>query len=103
MALIYVVEDDKNIREIESFALKNAGYEIQGFVCAKDFYTAMLRQKPDLALLDVMLPDEDGLEIVRKLRSDRMTKHIPILMVTAKTTEIDFQGESLASAQPDYT
>ena len=101
MALIYVVEDDKNIREIESFALKNAGYEIQGFVCAKDFYTAMLRQKPDLALLDVMLPDEDGLEIVRKLRSDRMTKHIPILMVTAKTTEID-KVKGLDMGADDY-
>ena len=82
MALIYVVEDDKNIREIESFALKNAGYEIQGFVCAKDFYTAMLRQKPDLALLDVMLPDEDGLEIVRKLRSDRTVSYTHLTLPT---------------------
>lgn len=89
MALIYVVEDDKNIREIESFALKNTGYEICDFECAKEFYQELSRKTPDIILLDIMLPDEDGLEIVKKLRSNAETKHIPIILVTAKTSEID--------------
>ncbi len=89
MALIYVVEDDKNIREIEVFALKNTGYEIKDFEYAKDFYKEMMVKKPDIIILDIMLPDEDGLEIVRKLRNGAETKHIPIILVTAKTLEID--------------
>ncbi|WMC94516.1 response regulator transcription factor [Kineothrix sp. MB12-C1] len=89
MALIYVVEDDKNIREIEVFALKNAGYEIKDFEYARDFYEEMECKKPDIVLLDIMLPDEDGLEIVRKLRSNKETKDISIILVTAKTSEID--------------
>ncbi|MBS6398239.1 MAG: response regulator transcription factor [Clostridiales bacterium] len=89
MALIYIVEDDQNIREIESFALKNSGYSVAGFECARDFYHQVAEKVPDCILLDIMLPDEDGLEIVRKLRSIPDTKKIPIMMVTAKTTEID--------------
>lgn len=89
MALIYIVEDDKNIREIESFALKNTGYEICDFECAKEFYKELDRKIPDIILLDIMLPDEDGLEIVKKLRSNGDTRHIPIILVTAKTSEID--------------
>lgn len=68
MALIYAVEDDKNILEIEMFALKNSGYQVEGFECARDFYKKLEEKQPDLALLDIMLPDEDGLEIVAKLR-----------------------------------
>lgn len=89
MALIYIVEDDKNILEIESFALKNSGYDIRGFSNAKDFYLALNDFLPDLILLDIMLPDEDGLSILQKLRSGKKTKALPIIMVTAKTTEID--------------
>ncbi|MGL5260615.1 MAG: response regulator transcription factor [Lachnospiraceae bacterium] len=89
MPLIYIVEDDKNIREIESFALKNSGYEIEDFECAKDFFEQIKVKVPNLILLDVMLPDEDGLSILQKLRSNSETKRIPIIMVTAKTTEID--------------
>lgn len=89
MALIYIVEDDQNIREIESFALKNSGYSVADFECAKDFYHQVAEKVPDCILLDIMLPDEDGLEIVRKLRSIPDTKKVPIIMVTAKTTEID--------------
>lgn len=89
MPTIYVVEDDKNIREIEAFALKNTGYQVEDFECAKEFYARMDARKPDLVLLDVMLPDEDGLSIVKKLRSVSDTKQIPIIMVTAKTTELD--------------
>lgn len=89
MALIYIVEDDVNIREIESFSLKNSGYIIEDFACAKTFWKRIYEKTPDLILLDVMLPDEDGLEIVRKLRQKAITKQIPIIMVTAKTSEMD--------------
>ena len=89
MALIYIVEDDQNIREIESFALKNSGYQIQDFSCAKDFYRALKDKTPDLTILDIMLPDEDGMEILQKLRRNPETRRLPIMMVTAKTTEMD--------------
>jgi len=89
MAVIYVVEDDRNIREIETFSLKNSGYAVEGFECAKDFYKKLSEELPNLILLDVMLPDEDGLLIVKKLRSHLETKKIPIILVTAKTSELD--------------
>ena len=89
MAMIYIVEDDENIREIEMFALKNAGYEVQGFECASDFYARLKEKVPALVLLDIMLPDEDGLTIVKKLRHTAETRKLPIIMATAKTTEID--------------
>ncbi|MCD7716526.1 MAG: response regulator transcription factor [Lachnospiraceae bacterium] len=89
MALIYVVEDDENIREIELFALKNAGYEVQGFDCASAFYARLKERMPSLVLLDLMLPDENGLEIVKKLRLSTQTRKLPIILVTAKTLEID--------------
>lgn len=101
MSLIYIVEDDKNILEIESFALKNSGYNIRGFSCAKDFYHALNDFLPDLILLDIMLPDEDGLTILKRLRSDKKTKGLPIIMVTAKTTEID-KVKGLDSGADDY-
>lgn len=89
MSLIYVVEDDGNIQEIESFALKNSGYQVESFSGAKDFYKKLLSRVPDLILLDIMLPDDDGLSMVKKLRSMPDTKKIPIILVTAKTTELD--------------
>ena len=89
MALIYIVEDDRNISEIESYALKNAGYETKEFYCAKDFYEGVKEQIPDLFLLDIMLPDKDGLQIVKELKLDKKTNMQPIILVTAKTTEID--------------
>ncbi len=101
MPTIYVVEDDKNIREIETFALKNVGYAVEGFECARDFYDRMSEKKPELVLLDIMLPDEDGLDIVQKLRSKPETKHIPVIMVTAKTTEID-KVKGLDMGADDY-
>lgn len=87
--MIYIVEDDKNIREIETFALKNSGYGVESFECASEFYKGMSQKQPDLILLDIMLPDEDGLSIVQKLRMKIETCMIPIIMVTAKTTELD--------------
>ncbi len=89
MATIYIVEDDKNIREIETFALKNSGYSVYDFECAKNFYEKIKEKVPALIILDIMLPDEDGLEIIRKLRKKQETKRVPIILVTAKTSEID--------------
>lgn len=89
MALIYIVEDDKNINEIESFALKNSGHSVVEFDCGKAFYKKLAEKVPDLVLLDIMLPDEDGLEILKKIRNVPETRKIPVIMVTAKTTEID--------------
>ena len=101
MALIYIVEDDVNIREIETFSLKNSGYTVMDFECAKDFYHKLSDKVPDLILLDIMLPDEDGLEILRKLRKNPETRKVPIIMVTAKTTEID-KVKGLDSGADDY-
>lgn len=89
MALIYIVEDDESIREIETIALKNSNYIVSAFENAKEFYKKLDELVPDLILLDVMLPDESGYDIVRKLRKRPATQNIPIIMVTAKTTEMD--------------
>ena len=89
MALVFIVEDDNDIRQIEAYALKCGGFEIEEFEDAKALYERLEKKTPDLFLLDVMLPDEDGLEIVKKLRAMPQTKHLPVMMVTAKTTELD--------------
>ena len=89
MALIYIVEDDESIREIETIALKNSNYIVSAFENAKEFYKKLDELVQDLILLDVMLPDESGYDIVRKLRKRPATQDIPIIMVTAKTTEMD--------------
>ncbi len=89
MALIYIVEDDDSIREIEEYALMNAKHKVIGFSCAKDFYKKMGEVLPDLCLLDIMLPDESGNDIIKKIRKNPETKKLPVIMVTAKTTEMD--------------
>lgn len=89
MAWVYIVEDDRNIREIERFALQNSGYQVEEFSCAKDFYNGISQRTPDCVLLDILLPDEDGLEILTKFRSVPGMKRIPVMMVTAKTAELD--------------
>ena len=101
MALIYIVEDDKNISEIESFALKNAGHETMEFPDGKSFSRELMDKKPDLILLDIMLPDEDGLTILKNLRERRETRKIPVIMVTAKTTEND-KVKGLDNGADDY-
>ena len=89
MALIYVVEDDESIREIEMIALRNSGYEVVAFENAGSFYDKLSAVIPDLLLLDIMLPDSDGNTIVKKLRMLPETRRLPIIMVTAKTSEVD--------------
>ncbi len=87
--MIFIVEDDENIREMESYALKNSGYDVRGFADGVALFAALEEELPRLILLDIMLPGEDGLALLRKLRSDDRTRKIPIMMVTAKTTELD--------------
>ena len=101
MKSVYVVEDDANIREIEIFALKNSGYEVDGFANASDFFKAIRKKKPALILLDIMLPDEDGISVLMKLRSDPDTRELAVIMVTAKTSEID-KVKGLDSGADDY-
>ena len=113
MANIFIVEDDSNIREIEMFALKNSGYLVEGFENAKDFFKRLADKKPDLVLLDIMLPDIDGMEILSRIKNSFLqsvlgviknvpeTKRIPVIMVTAKTTEID-KVKGLDTGADDY-
>ena len=101
MAVIYVVEDDENIREIERIALGNSGYEVREFASAADFYKALRERVPDLLLLDIMLPDADGIDIIKTIRADKKAEMLPIILVTAKTTEID-KVKGLDAGADDY-
>lgn len=101
MALIYVVEDDKSIQEIETFALNGSGYQTVGFCTGTDFFEALQKEIPSLVILDVMLPDCDGISIVKMLREKNDTASIPIILVTAKTAEID-KVKGLDSGADDY-
>lgn len=101
MPLIYVVEDDKNISEIECFALKNCSYEVEAFESAGAFWSRIKEKLPDMILLDIMLPDEDGLTILYKLRLKKETAKLPIIMITAKTAEID-KVKGLDMGADDY-
>ena len=87
--MIYYVEDDTNIRDLTVYALKQAGFEAAGFAAAGEFFVACKRRLPELVLLDIMLPEVDGLEILHMLREDPATKHLPVMMLTAKGTEFD--------------
>lgn len=87
--MIYYVEDDTNIRDLTIYALKQGGFDARGFENAQEFYDALRVQLPELILLDIMLPEVDGLEILRTLRSNPATKQVPIMMLTAKGTEYD--------------
>ncbi len=89
MPTIYCVEDDENIRELIVYALKNSNFDAVGFENAEEFYLALNKSVPDLVLLDIMLPGEDGLSILKKLKSQSATEYIPVMMITAKTSEYD--------------
>ena len=99
--MIYIVEDDRNIQEIELFALKNSGYQAAGFETAKEFYKALDTRLPELILLDIMLPDEDGMSILKRLSARPDTQRIPVILVTAKATEID-KVKGLDGGADDY-
>lgn len=87
--LIYIVEDDTAIKELECYALINSEFSVEGFERGKELFDALTTKIPALILLDIMLPDEDGIHILKKIRSTMAYRDIPIIMVTAKTTEID--------------
>ncbi|MEE0913082.1 MAG: response regulator transcription factor [Ruminococcus sp.] len=99
--LIYIVEDDTDIRELETYALKNSGYDVQSFSESKSFFRACTAELPQLVILDVMLPDFDGLSVLEKLRQDAVIKSIPVILVTAKTSEMD-KVKGLDMGADDY-
>lgn len=99
--MIYYVEDDDNIRELVVYTLQNAGYSSRGFSSGGQFFKALAAELPDLVLLDIMLPDEDGITILKKLRAETATGELPIIMVTAKGGEYD-KVVGLDSGADDY-
>lgn len=99
--MIYYVEDDPNIRELASYALRQAGFEAACFPDAEGFFAACAERVPDLVLLDIMLPGMDGMEILRRLRADGATEHVPVMMLTAKGTEYD-KVSGLDAGADDY-
>lgn len=99
--MIYLVEDDNSIRELVIYTLQSTGFEARGFACGADFWEGMKEDMPELVLLDIMLPDEDGLSILRKLRGTAATQKLPVMMLTAKGTEYD-KVIGLDSGADDY-
>lgn len=87
--MIYCVEDDKTIRELEVYTLEQTGFTARGFADSDALFEALKKEIPELMVLDIMLPGEDGIEILKKLRSDSKYKDIPVIMATAKGTEMD--------------
>ena len=101
MALVYIVEDDIDIREMETYALKSAGLSVDAFADSETFFQTLSERLPDLVLLDIMLPGRDGLAVLKELREKPTTQAIPIMMVTAKTSEAD-RVRGLDSGADDY-
>ena len=99
--MIYCVEDDSSIRELVVYTLQASGFEAKGMADGKALYTALEDTVPELILLDIMLPGEDGLQILRRLRSQNATAELPIIMMTAKGTEYD-KVIGLDSGADDY-
>ena len=99
--MIYCVEDDASIREIEIYTLHSTGFEAAGFENGAAFFAALKEKKPELIILDIMLPDEDGTEILRKLKKDPSTRNIPVIMASAKGTEYD-KVQGLDIGADDY-
>ena len=87
--MIYLLEDDDSIRKLVSYALESQGYETKGFSHPEDFWAEMRHALPQLVLLDIMLPQEDGLSILSKLRENKETSRLPVIMLTAKNSEYD--------------
>ena len=99
--MIYLVEDDNNIRELVVYTLQSTGFEVQGFDRPSLFYNALENTVPELILLDIMLPEEDGLSILSKLKYNPKTDKIPVIMLTAKGSEID-KVKGLEQGADDY-
>lgn len=101
MQNIYCVEDDQNIRDLVVYALGTAGFGAKGFEKSSELYEEMKKELPVLILLDIMLPEEDGMQILRHIRSDMTTRNIPVIMLTAKSAEFD-KVMGLDSGADDY-
>ena len=99
--MIHIVEDDTGVRELELYALKQAGFDAEGFASAAAFRTAIKKTLPSLVLLDVMLPGEDGIALLQSLRREPRTKRLPVILVTAKGTEMD-KVRGLDAGADDY-
>lgn len=99
--MIYLLEDDQNIRDFTVYAVRNSGYEIEGFALPSVFRAAVAERVPELVLLDIMLPEEDGLSVLRRLRQDPATAKLPIIMLSARSTEYD-KVLGLDSGADDY-
>lgn len=99
--MIYIIEDDSDIREMETYALKNSGYDVTSFEDSTEFWSAIKKQLPKLVILDIMLPKEDGLSVLKKLKNDERTQVVPVIMVTAKTSELD-KVKGLDMGADDY-
>ncbi len=87
--MIYILEDDDNIRKLIDYSLKIQGFETQDFSMPSDFWNALKNVKPDLILLDIMLPGQDGISILKQLRANSDFSSIPVMMLTAKDSEYD--------------
>ena len=99
--MIYCVEDEINIRELLIYTLETTGFSARGFSSGKELRAALREELPDLILLDIMLPEEDGLQILKKLRAASATKKLPVMMLTAKDSEYD-KVLGLDSGADDY-
>ena len=99
--MIYIVEDDREIREMETYALQSAGFQVVAFSEGIPFFKALESDTPDLVILDIMLPNSDGLTILKRLHSLPKTKNIPVMMVTARTSELD-KVKGLDAGADDY-
>lgn len=99
--MIYLVEDDNSIRELVTYTLNSSGMETEGFERPSDFWKAMDTKHPSLVILDIMLPEESGLSVLKKLRNSPETKRMPVMMLTAKSTEYD-KVVGLDSGADDY-
>lgn len=99
--MIYLLEDDATIQNFVLYTLQNTGFEAEGFERPCDFWKKLDERVPDLLLLDIMLPEEDGIEILKRLRADKRTKKLPIILLTAKSTEYD-KVIGLDSGADDY-
>lgn len=89
MDMIYCIEDDEGIRDLIMYAVKSAGFEAVGFESGADFEKQLKTTVPSMVLLDIMLPDKDGIAILKDIRNNEMTKNLPVIMITAKGTESD--------------
>lgn len=99
--MVYILEDDDNIRKLINYSLKSQGFEVQDFALPSAFWSALQTTNTDLLLLDIMLPEEDGISILKKLRSNPKTSTIPVIMLTAKDSEYDVVT-GLDSGADDY-